>query len=155
MATSNPRDEVRFDEVLAQYATYKSDGSTITYSATAVGGSARVGRAVKISTDDTVALAGDNDPIDGVLAQVEPDGKCSVQMYGFAKVPGGNGATLTVGLKLLGALDAGSVAGCVKTAPETVTTPTAAEVTGAYRAARTRARVINNDDPAAVVIFLG
>jgi hypothetical protein len=39
-----------------QYRTYKIDDSTITYSATAAGGSSQVGLAVTFSADDTVAL---------------------------------------------------------------------------------------------------
>lgn len=156
MALTNPRSNVRYGEVLAEYATLKIDNSTITYSATAAKGSSVAGRAVKVSADDVVALAADGDPIDGVLEHVEADNFASVQLFGFATVPGGNSATLTIGAKVVGAADAGSVVGCVKAIPETVTaSPTQAEVQNAFKAARTRARIYNNDDTAAVVIFLG
>lgn len=155
MATSNPRDVVRHTDNDGMYETFIADNSTITYDATKAGGSAAVGLAViQTATADTVALTADGDPIFGKLILVEPDLKCTVQRRGFTTLPGGNGATLTVGTKAVGALGAASAKGYIRTVPETVTTPTAAEVTNAFRAARTKATIINAAVTTAVVVEL-
>lgn len=136
--------------------TFKIDNSTILYSATAKGGSTVINRAVKISTDDTVALCAAGDAIQGVLRQVEPDGACTVQLFGYATLPTGNGATLTIGAKAQGAADAGSVVGAVNAIAETVSaSPTQAEVQNVLRAGKSRATIVNNDDTANVVVLLG
>lgn len=141
---------VRHDGNHARYETHKIDNSEITYSATAAGGSASVGLAVALSTDDTVDLCGDGEAVYGKLISVEADGFCTVQIGGFCTLPGGNGATLTIGNKVVGALNASSAKGYVKIFA--ATTPTAAEVA---LGARTRGLIVNNDTTTAVVVDLG
>lgn len=114
MATSNPRNTISFDEIRSQRDTYIIDNSTITYSATATGGSASVGLAVTLSADKTVALCADGDPILGKLILVESDNKCAIQTEGYCTLPGGASATLTAGAKIVGALGASSAKGYIR-----------------------------------------
>jgi hypothetical protein len=152
---SDPRNAVAYAGVLTARITLKHDNS-IVYDPTKAGGSAQAGRAVALTiTDDTVGLADDGVVIYGKLISVESGGMCAVQIRGFCTLPGGNGATLTVGAKIVGALNATSDKGFVKALAETVTTPTAAEVTNAFKAAKTRGVIHNNDVTTAVVVDLG
>ena len=96
------------------YRTYKIDDSTITYDATKAGGSAQVGLAVALSADDTVALCADGDAVLGKLILVESDDKCNVMTEGTMTLPGGNGATLTLGATIVGALGAASAKGYIR-----------------------------------------
>lgn len=139
---TDPRAVVAYDGLHAQYATYKIDASTITYLATAVGGSASVGLAVKMTTDDTVALATDGSDVEGKLIKVEPDGFCTVQTDGYMDLPGGNSASLTLGKKIVGAVNGSGAGGYIRE----VATATAAEL-GLCRGA-----IINNDTTTAVVV---
>lgn len=139
----------------ARYETYKIDNSEITYSATAAGGSASVGLAVALTSDDTVDLAGDGEVIHGKLISVESDGFCTVQIGGFCELPAGTGATVTVGSKIMGDLLV-SAKGYIQTLSETVSgSPTQAEVQNAFKAAKTRGIIINNNTTTAVVVDLG
>lgn len=99
-----------------QYRTYKIDDSTITYDATKTGGSAAVGLAVTLSAANTVALAADGDAVIGKLILVESDNKANVMTHGTMTLPGGNGATLTLGSKIVGALNASSAKGYIRSA---------------------------------------
>lgn len=101
---SDPRNDVNHIENRAGLETYKIDDSTITYDATEANGSAEVGRAVTLSTHDTVALAADGEEIEGKLISVEADDKCTVQVKGMMTLPGGTSATLTPGKKIVGDL---------------------------------------------------
>lgn len=96
-----------------QIATFAHD-ATIVFSATEVGGSASVGKAVSIESSNVVTLAGDGENVLGKLIKVESDGFCSVQHSGFMTLPGGSGATLTAGLKIVGALGAASAEGYIR-----------------------------------------
>lgn len=146
MALTNPRNTVKFDEIDSDdKATFLYDNSTITYSATAANGSAAVGLAVKFSAADTVALATDGSAVIGKLLAVEPDGKCLVQYGGYVTLPGGNGATLTRGKKIVGAVDGSSNPGYIRE----VATGTAAELGVA------RGYIQNAADTAAVLVNLG
>lgn len=127
-----------------QYRTYKIDASTITYSATAAGGSSQVGLAVTFSADDTVALTADGSAVIGKLILVESDGKCNVMTDGTMTLPGGDSATLTVGATIVGALGADSAKGYIRSAAS----GTAAELVKA------RGRIENNDTTTAVVVTL-
>ena len=127
-----------------QYRTYKIDASTITYSATAAGGSSQVGLAVTFSADDTVALTADGSAVIGKLILVESDGKCNVMTDGTMTLPGGDSATLTVGATIVGALGADSAKGYIRSAAS----GTAAEWVKA------RGRIENNDTTTAVVVTL-
>lgn len=156
---ANPRNTIAFDDIDALSVTMIADNSTITYDATQAGGSAVVGRAVELvgsTSDGVVELADDGAVIFGKLIKVEADLKCVVQIRGFCDLPGGNAATLTVGTKIVGALNASSAKGFIKTLAETVTgSPTQAEVQNAFKAAKTRGLIINNDTTTAVVVDLG
>lgn len=101
---ADPRADTKFDEIGAEFVTFKIDNSTITYSATSTNGSAQVGLAVALSAAETVELAGDGEEIVGKLISVEPDNYCTVQVAGFMTLPGGTSATLTPGKKIVGDL---------------------------------------------------
>jgi hypothetical protein len=141
---ANPRNIVSFTDIDPLTVTYKIDGSTITYSATTTNGSAQVGLAVTLSTDDTVGLVGDGEAVEGKLIKVEADNKATVQVGGYMTLPAGNGASLTLGKKIVGALNASSAEGYIRE----VATGTAAEL------GVCRGRIINNDTTTAVVVHL-
>lgn len=77
---------------------------TIVYSATTAGGSAQVGLAVTLESNNAVSLVGDGENVLGKLIKVESDGLCVVQTGGYMTLPGGTSATLTAGLKIVGDL---------------------------------------------------
>lgn len=128
----------------AHYETYIIDNSTITYSATAAGGSASVGLAVTLSTDDTVALTADGNLVLGRLESVSADNFCRIQDGGYMALPGGDSATLTLGEAIVGALGAANAKGYIRA----VATGTAAELGHA------RGQIINNNTTTAVVVKL-
>ena len=101
---ADPRADIEFDGIKAEFVTFAIDDSTITYSATAVGGSAQVGLAVAFSASGTVELAGDGEEIVGKLVSVEKDGFCTVQTAGYMTLPAGTSASLTPGKKIVGDL---------------------------------------------------
>lgn len=124
---ADPRATVSFIEIEPVYATFKIDNSTITYDSTKSGGTASVGLAVTFSAVNTVALCADADLIVGKLIKVSSDNMATVQIIGGMTLPGGNGATLTVGTRFVGALGAASAKGYIRTVTAAAT-PTAAEV---------------------------
>lgn len=148
MALTTPRNIVGFEETDGPHdLTFLIDNSTITYDATKANGAATtmIGKAVTLTaTDNTVALAADGDPILGKLISVEGDLKCSVRVHGYVTLPGGNGATLTRGLAVVGALNASSEKGYVRIAAS----GTAAELV------RARGLIINSSTATAVGILL-
>lgn len=113
---ADPRLAVAFDEVGAVFASFKIDDSTITYSATSNGGAAAtmIGHAVTMSAADTIALAADATAVIGKLIKVEKDGVATVQIAGGMKLPGGNGASLTLGKKIVGAVDGAAAPGHIR-----------------------------------------
>ena len=111
---ADPRATPQFDDIGALPVTFIADNSTITYSATATGGSSAVGKAVKLSAARTVALTTDGSAVIGKLLKVESDLRCSVQVDGFMELPGGNGASLTLGKKIVGAVDGSSNPGFIR-----------------------------------------
>lgn len=113
---ADPRNDVRFDGAGYQAVTFKIDDSTITYDATEPNGSASVGLAVNLSTHSTVQLAGNGEGVIGKLIKVEPDGMATVQIGGAMTLPGGNGASLTPGTRIVGALNASAAKGYIKNA---------------------------------------
>lgn len=131
-------------EQFADYVTAIYDNSTILYDKTKAGGSSQVGLAVSLSAADTIQLTADGDPIYGVLVSVEWDGKCTVQVGGFAQVAGGLSALLTNGLKVVGALGASSARGYVRA----IAVATLADV------AAGRGRIVNSTTATAVWIQL-
>jgi len=113
---ADPRLGVAFDEIKAEFATFKIDNSTIVYSATSNGGAAAtmIGHAVTMSAADTVALAADATAVIGKLIKVEADNIATVQIAGGMKLPGGNGASLTLGKKIVGAVDGAAAPGHIR-----------------------------------------
>ena len=120
---ADPRSSVAYDGIDYEAQTFLIDNSTITYSATATNGSTKVGLAVALSGNKTVETAGDGEEVLGKLISVDADGFATVQTCGFMKLPGGNGASLTPGKKIVGALNASSAEGYIRE----VNTATAAE----------------------------
>lgn len=112
MATG--RKDVDFEGVDPVVLPFKIDNSTIVFDATKERGSAQVDLAVKLVSARTIALAVDGDPILGKLLKVEGDNFATVQVGGGCSLPGGNGATLTVGSKIVGALGAGAAPGYIR-----------------------------------------
>jgi len=143
---ADPRNKVEFDDIGVVRATFKIDGVTIVYDATKTGGAAStmINKAVTLSADDTVALAADGDAIVGKLLSVESDSKAVVQVEGFCDLPGGDGATLTRGAAIVGALGAASAKGYVRAAAS----GTAAELI------KCRGRIVRNGTTTAVVVQL-
>lgn len=140
---ADPRAATRYEEIDALNVTYAHD-SAIVYSASQVNGSVSVGLAVSLVDDKTVTLAGDGEAIEGKLIKVESDGFCVVQVKGYMTLPGGSGATLTNGKKIVGDLGAASAEGYIRE----VNTAVAAELGVA------RGRIIDNTTTTAVVVDL-
>lgn len=103
---------IDFEGIDSEYATFQFD-STIVYDKTKTGGAAQVGLAVTLVSAGAVGLTQDGNGVKGKLIQVEPD-VCNVQIEGGMTLPGGTGATLTVGKKIVGALGAASAKGYVR-----------------------------------------
>ena len=101
---ADPRLAVAYGGIGARFATFKIDNSTITYLATADGGSSQVGLAVTLSAADTVALVADAGAVLGKLIHVESDNTCTVQIAGAMTLPAGTGASLTPGKAIVGCL---------------------------------------------------
>ena len=137
-----------FDEIGMVVATFavKSAGS-ITYDRTYEGNSPEFGRACAMTAASEVDLCADADCVVGKLLKVEKDPTytyvCSVQVAGLMTLPGGTGATLTRGKKVVGDLlvaDKGYI--------REVDTAVAAEL------GKMRGFIIDASDTAAVVVAL-
>ena len=139
---ANPRTATDYSGINAHYTTYLSDGSTIVYSETAVGGSTAVGKAVSLSANRTAKLAADAEHVVGKLILVEPDGKCNVQDGGYCQLP--SSGTVTRGTGIVGALLT-AAPGYIRSA----VSATAAE------AAIAKGEIIDVADTAAVWVNLG
>jgi hypothetical protein len=101
---ADPRLSVNFDGIKPVKVTYKHD-SSIVYLATEDGGSVSVGLAATlVSTAKTVGLVGDGEQVEGRIETVYSDGFCVIQSGGFMQLPGGTGASLTHGKKIVGDL---------------------------------------------------
>jgi hypothetical protein len=113
---ADPRADTKFDDIVAVYVTFKIDNSTITYDSTEVRGCASTMRdmAVGLSAAETVELVGDGEEVVGKLIEVFADNYCTVQVGGVMTLPGGSGATLTLGKKIVGDLDALSAEGYIR-----------------------------------------
>lgn len=140
---SDPRNDVSFLGIGYKAFTYPHD-DTIVYDAEEEGGSAQVGLAVTLESSGTVSLVGDGEQVEGKLVKVESDGKCVVQNGGVVTLPGGTGATLTPGSKIVGDLGASSAEGYVQSA---------AAGTAAHHVV-SRGRIIDASVATAVVIEL-
>jgi hypothetical protein len=141
---ADPRNAVSLEGISEERVTLLIDNSTITYSATAVNGSDKVGLAVAFSGNNTIETAGDGEEVVGKLLSVEADGKAVVQTGGFMTLPAGNGASLTPGKSIVGALNASSAEGYIRE----VATATAAEL------GRCRGTIFNAATTTAVVVRL-
>jgi hypothetical protein len=113
---ADPRLSTQVDGIDARFVSVKIDDSTITYSATAAGGSAQVGLAVRLvpGTAQTIELVGDAEAVFGKLIQVQADGVATVQYAGGMTLPGGASATLTIGSQIVGDLGAASAEGYIR-----------------------------------------
>jgi hypothetical protein len=110
---ADPRAAVSFEGIGYEAETFPHD-DTIVYSATEANGSAQVGLAVTLESNKTVSLVGDGELVLGKLIKVESDGLCVVQTGGTMTLPGGSGATLTAGLKIVGDLGPDSAEGYIQ-----------------------------------------
>lgn len=142
---ANPRNTVDYTDIRPIRATFIADGTTITFDRTEEYGSAQAGLAVNLSASKTVQLVGDGEPVLGQLELVEPDGKCTVRIGGVLTLPGGSGATLTPGSKIVGDLGASSAEGYVRS----VAAATLAEVAVAA------GKILDASDATAVQVFFG
>lgn len=110
---ADPRAAVSFEGIGYEAETFAHD-NTIVYSATEVNGSAQVGLAVTNEGSQTVSLVGSGENVLGKLVKVEPDGFCVVQTGGYVTLPGGDSATLTEGLKIVGDLGPANAEGYIQ-----------------------------------------
>lgn len=116
---------IGFDDQRYNAQTFWADGTTIVFSASAPNGSVSVGLAVTFAAGtDVVGLCADGDAIVGKLLKVEPDGACTIQNKGNCTFPAGNAATVTPGLKAVGALGTAAAKGYIRN----VNSATAAEL---------------------------
>jgi len=150
---SDPRLSASVVGVGARFATFEVDDSSITYDADYAGGSEQVGLAVNLSDDLTIQLVGDGEFVLGKLIKVEADNMCTVQIGGGCTLPGGDGATLTHGLRIVGDLGASSAEGYIRNAAVgTNQDPTTAEMTEMLNA---RHMIIDASTTTAVEVMLG
>jgi hypothetical protein len=140
---SDPRAAISFEGIGYDAETYAHD-ATIVYDNQVEGGSAQVGLAVSLETAAEVTLAGSGEGVLGKLIKVEQDGFCVVQTGGHVTLPGGDGATLTVGARIVGDLGAAAAEGYIQAA---------AAGTAADHAV-SRGTIIDASDPTAVVVRL-
>jgi hypothetical protein len=148
---ADPRLGPKFEQIEPVFVTFKYDNSTITYSATATGGSAGYGLAVSLASNSTVQLISADELLLGKLHRVESDGTCLVQIGGVAIFAQGNAVTTTAGKRAAGALGAASAKGYIKNVADAAT-PTAAEVNNL--AQKGRGIILDNSDTANVVVWL-
>jgi hypothetical protein len=114
---ANPRLEVSYDGFLEEIGglTFEIDDSTIEYDADESGGSTGVGKAVTLSADKTVALAGAGVDVLGQLDLVQANDYATVQVIGYMKFPKGtNAAGNMLGMKIVGDVDGSGNAGYVR-----------------------------------------
>lgn len=120
---ADPRESVSLEGIGYEALTYGHD-NTIVYDKDEVGGSAQVGLAVTVESAGIVSLVGDGEAVEGRLIKVEPGGIAVVQVHGHMELPGGSGASLTLGKAIVGDLGAASAEGYIRE----VATATAAEL---------------------------
>jgi hypothetical protein len=141
---ANPRAVVDYMGIGFKAITMVADGATITYNSALAGGSAAVGLAVQVTGNNTAALAADGTEVIGRLERVEADGMCAVQIEGGCELPGGNGATLTAGSRIVGALNASAAPGYIRAA-----------AASAAEAAVAGHRILDASTTTAVKVMLG
>jgi hypothetical protein len=138
---ANPRAVVDYEGVGVRRLTYVADG-TIVFDMTKANGSAQAGLACQITGANTVGLTVDGSDVEGRIERVESDGMVVVQRHGGCSLPGGNGATLTPGSKIVGALLVGGGGGGIRTAAS------------AGDALLARGEILDASTPAAVKVML-
>lgn len=140
---ADPRLTPMFDGIDDVMGTFLTDGVTIVYDSTKVGGSASVGLAVSMSGNSTVQLTADAQAVVGKLILVEYDGHCTVQIGGFCVLPGGNAAALTLGAHIVGALGAAGARGYIRAMGAVVGEAVVAD-----------GQIIDATDPANVIVSI-
>jgi len=98
----NPRAVVDFEGTGFRALTFVGDAS-VPFVASANNGSPHVGKAMQITGQSTAGLTTDGSEVLGRLERVHADGMCVVQVEGGCTLPGGEAATLTAGLGIVGA----------------------------------------------------
>lgn len=98
---ANPRNTVKFQGIQFQAQTFLIDDDTIKFDVTKDNGSDKVGLAVKLSGNATVAVAGAGDLVLGKLLKVEQDDKAAVQTGGY--VTFASTGEIAAGDKIMGA----------------------------------------------------
>lgn len=136
---ADPREAVSHIGIGYFAITYPHD-DTIVYDATLAHGSAQVGLAVTLEASNAISLVGDGEEVEGKLVKVEPGGMCVVQTGGNVTLPGGEGATLTAGVKIVGDLGAAAAEGYIQNASTQHTV--------------SRGRIVDATDPTAVIVTL-
>jgi hypothetical protein len=114
---------IGFDDQRYDAQTFWADNTTIVFDQTQAEGAAAtmIGKAVSFAAAaDTVKLAADGESVIGKLLKVEKDGACTVQTRGNATLPAGNAATITPGIRQVGALGAASALGYIRNANSAV-----------------------------------
>ena len=98
--------------------TLKGDGTTIVYDKNKPNRSDAVGKAYKINASGKAELVGDGDEIDGKVLSVDPENNITgAYKFGGLSFLIGDGETVTVGSKVVGALGPASAKGYIKDAP--------------------------------------
>jgi hypothetical protein len=110
---ANPRNTVKFDGINYNAQTFFTD-SSISFDRDEPNGSAQVGLAVKMTGAKTVGLTTDGSGVVGVIQSVESDDKASIHVGQYVEFPGGDGATLTLGSKIVGDLGPASAPGYIR-----------------------------------------
>lgn len=119
----NPRNTVAFQGINYNAQTFLTD-SSISFDRNQPGGSAQVGKAVKMTGAKTVGLTTDGSGVVGVILSVESDDKATIHTGQYVEFPAGEGATLTLGSKIVGDLGPDNAQGYIRV----VATATAAEL---------------------------
>lgn len=153
MSTADARNAISLVGIRPLRVTLNIDNSTITPSSTAAGGSTVINRAVTLSADNTVALAGAGEKVIGKLISVNPDSadlRATVQVGGFMTLPKGDNYGGSPGLRIVG--DVVSAAkGYVKHVPLAGGSYSQAEVNLAQKANGT---IYDDSDSALVLVHL-
>lgn len=139
---ADPRSLVHVQDAEPRCESFTADGVSITYTATVAGGSSQVGLAVTL-VGGVLELAADGEAIVGKLLKVEKDLTCNVQISGMMTLPGGTGATLTQGARIVGDLLV-AAEGYIQAA---------ASGTAAHHVV-SRGFIVDASDTAAVVVYL-
>jgi hypothetical protein len=143
---ANPRKTIDYRDIGAPSKLLPFTGDLdITFDRTLPGGSAQIGLCVKVSASKTVALVGDGEGIAGTIDHVEPDGTVVVHLGPVISVPGGTGATLTPGSRIVGDLGPSNAKGYARS----VAAATLAEVAVA------RGEILDVTDTDAVQVWMG